>query len=301
MNVRGIGIVFLSVFLSACGSTSNVDDKNKDIVNKTSAKPTKEAMHLPIASETSVFIDELITLDYSNIDQGYIMVKCNTEAHQRIKIQITCNDTTYTYDLNHHDAYEVYPITLGDGSYTIKWLENVEGTRYALIGSLDVEVTLQDQLLPFLFPNQYIDYNQQTKAVDKAFELIQDKQTELERVKAIYDYVTSNVRYDWDKVEAVQGKFVLPIIDETFTSNKGICFDYAALMSTMLRCLNIPTKLITGMVTDGYHAWVEVYIDNIGWITPHVYFDANTWTAMDPTFDAMDRGYEGNYESQNQY
>ena len=33
-----------------------------------------------------------------------------------------------------------------------------------------------------------------------------------------------------------------------------------------------------------YHAWVNVYIDNVGWIDNFIYFDGHDWSLMDPTF-----------------
>lgn len=81
----------------------------------------------------------------------------------------------------------------------------------------------------------------------------------------------------------------------------GICFDYAALMTCMLRVQQIPTKLMTGYVEEGYHSWVEVYLKDIGWIDPRIYFESEVWTLIDPTFDAMDEPYKGSYEVKYNY
>lgn len=296
---KGVGICLL--LLSSCSQSKSVNQFNDGIQNPESEIPTKAMMHLPSADNLFVRSDDLITIDYSHTDQGYFMVKTNTTDHQRLKIQVLFNDQTYNYEIYKDNEYEVFPLSLGNGNYTIRWLENIESTRYAVVGTLDIDVTLQDDTISFVYPNQYVDYDQNTLAVDKSFELTQGVTTKLQRVYLIYQYVIDNVVYDWDKVDAVQGKFVLPKVDEVLKTNKGICFDYASLMATMLRCQNIPTKLITGMVKDGYHAWVEVYIDNVGWISPHIYFDNNTWTRIDATFDAMDKNYNDFYENQFQY
>ena len=48
--------------------------------------------------------------------------------------------------------------------------------------------------------------------------------------------------------------------------------------------------MTTGYVTvDGntiYHAWLSVYIKNIGWIDDIIQFDGKNWSMMDPTFIA---------------
>ena len=157
-------------------------------------------------------------------------------------------------------------------------------------------MTLENEFVPYLYPNQVVDYDTNTLCLQKSFELVKDDKTELDRVQHIYTWVLDNIVYDWDKVEEVQGKYVLPVLDETYQEKKGICFDYAALMSAMLRVQHIPTKVVTGMVDEGYHAWIEVYIENMGWIKPHVYFNNGEWTTMDPTYDAMDQEYDGDYE-----
>ena len=57
-----------------------------------------------------------------------------------------------------------------------------------------------------------------------------------------------------------------PDIEAIMSSRKGICFDYAAVMASMLRSQGIPTKLVMGYVPQGYHAWNEVYFEGVGWV-----------------------------------
>lgn len=287
--------------LILCGCSGSTSFSNEDIDNPTSKSMTIDDIRLPSADGINVGGDDLVSIDYSNTSEGYIMVKTNTSDHAKIKVQLIKDDMTYNYDINKDNDYEVYPLNMGSGTYTIRWLENIEGTRYALIGTLDLDVKLADVNIVFLYPSQYVDYDKDTEAVIKSFELTKEDKTKLDRVYHVYQYVIDHIDYDWDKVDEVQGKFVLPIVDETFETEKGICFDYAALMATMLRVQDIPTKLVTGMVEEGYHAWVEVYIDNIGWIAPHIYFNSDEWTRIDATFDAMDKEYDGYYETKYEY
>ena len=94
---------------------------------------------------------------------------------------------------------------------------------------------------------------------------------------------------------------MLPVVDETLESKKGICFDYAALLAAMLRSQQIPTRLGTGNTTIEYHAWVEVYIEGKGWINPDILLHAKKWSRMDPTFDASDIDYKDDYEDKYYY
>ena len=78
----------------------------------------------------------------------------------------------------------------------------------------------------------------------------------------------------------------LPNVDDTLKTKKGICFDYAALMTAMLRSSGIPTRLDIGYATNIYHAWISTYLDEQGWVDNVIKFDGKNWTMMDPTFAA---------------
>ena len=76
----------------------------------------------------------------------------------------------------------------------------------------------------------------------------------------------------------------LPVVDEVYKSNTGICFDYAAVMATMLRSQGIPTRLEVGYMGEEYHAWISVYTEDTGWINGVIVFDGTSWCLLDPTF-----------------
>ena len=98
---------------------------------------------MPSASGAVTFSGGGATIDASNTSNGYLMVKYSG-GNQRIKVQIT-KGTTYTYDLNARDAFEVYPFTEGSGSYSVKVFENVSGNQYAQLLSQTVSVSLSNE------------------------------------------------------------------------------------------------------------------------------------------------------------
>ena len=117
----------------------------------------------------------------------------------------------------------------------------------------------------------------------KSFDLCVNAKTDTDKLKAIYSWIVSNVSYDYDKASSVKSGY-LPSVDSTLSEKKGICFDYAALMTGMLRSQGIPCKLVVGYAGTVYHAWVNVYIEGTGWIANAIFFDGENWTLMDPTF-----------------
>lgn len=247
----------------------------------------------PDASGSVTFSGGGATIDASNTGNGYLMVKY-TGGNPKVKVQIT-KSNTYTYDLNARNAYEVYPLTEGNGNYSIKVFENVSGSQYAQLMSQNISVSLSNEFGPFLYPNQYVNFNSGSAAVGVASQLAAGKQ-QLEVVKAVYDYVIGHVTYDYAKAQSVQSGY-LPNVDATLSSGTGICFDYAALMAAMLRSQDIPTKLVIGYTGNLYHAWVSVHIEGEGWIDDIIRFDGQSWSYMDPTF--MSTG--GGSESARQY
>ncbi|MDO5550122.1 MAG: transglutaminase-like domain-containing protein [Lachnospiraceae bacterium] len=254
----------------------------------------------PIASGSTTYGNDKVTVDASHSDQGYVMIKYKG-GNSRIKVQIT-KGVTYTYDLNARDTYEVFPLTEGNGSYTIKVFENVSGNQYAQALSQSVQVNLASQYAPFLYPNQYVNFNQNSQAVAVSDQVAAGASAKLDVVTKIFNYVVDNLSYDYDKAAAVQSGY-LPNVDATLNAKKGICFDYAALMTSMLRAQDIPTKLVVGYTGELYHAWISVYLENQGWVENVIYFDGANWSLMDPTcassggkaYGAGDSSYQAKY------
>ena len=60
----------------------------------------------------------------------------------------------YRLDLPGGDAYSVFPLQMGDGVYTVRVMEQVENDLYAMRYGTDIDVRLNDETLPFLYPNQ---------------------------------------------------------------------------------------------------------------------------------------------------
>lgn len=305
MNIKrlkkSVCILLISCILTGCGGG---DDKNYPSEYETSPSPTISELKLPESPGTDVITDDsgLVQIDYSNASQGYLQAKLLHESDKRVRIGITKDGVgNIAYDFTKTGEYETFPFDRGSGSYLIKVYLNISGKKYAVILTQTIDVQLESEQLPFLYPNQIVDYNQNSEAVKKAFELTKDDDTVLKRIATLYNYVVDNVSYDEDKAEKVSDIYVLPIVDKTLDEKKGICFDYAALLAAMLRSQQIPTRLVTGNTTIEYHAWVEVYIQGKGWITPDVLLNAKKWSRMDPTFESSGIDYEDDYEDKYYY
>ena len=243
------------------------------------------AAFYPSAPGTAVKKNTSAVIDYSNAKDGYVMVKWTGEA-VKVAVQVTGpnNHEKYTYYLRTDGNYDVLPLSDGDGTYKFVVCKNVSGTKYASALSLSINVKLEDSLAPFLRPNQYVSYVEDSKAVRLAQELAGNATDNLGKVRAVYNWVVANLSYDYDKARTVRSGY-LPDVDKVMEEKKGICFDYAALMSAMLRSQGVPVKLVVGYTSTGeYHAWINVWSEESGWMDSVIYFDGSSWKLMDPTF-----------------
>lgn len=258
------------------------------VLGATHASANQKPATLPVKAEpktgVTVYENKKASVDASNLSEGYVMVRYTGGKQVKIKVLITGeNGVTYTYNLNNTGVAETFPLTEGNGRYSIKVYENTTGTKYALAFSTQVDLTLRNVFLPYLYPNQYVNYTADCNTVKKAAELTAGKTSDLDKVSAIYYFVTDNFTYDYDLAKTVQSGY-LPNVDQALSTKKGICFDYAAVMASMLRSQNIPCKLVVGYAGTIYHAWIDVYIEGVGWVDKVIYFDGKSWTMMDPTF-----------------
>lgn len=236
--------------------------------------------------ETNLCSDGSTYIDVSNASQGYVCIK-NTNSTKRLKVQIKTDSMTYNYDLNNNGNYEVFPLQMGNAKYTIRVLQNVSGTSYSELYHTDINVTLDSSLLPFLYNNQYVNFSYNSEAIKKSYELCAGCTTDIDKLKVLYSYMTDNIKYDNYKAQTVKSGYI-PDPDAILASKKGICFDYASLLCVMLRAQRIPSQLVIGSAGSNApnHAWNEVYLQNIGWITISIENTKQGWKLMDATFGA---------------
>ena len=274
-------IAIFCLLLGGCSGSSSASRKE----HSGPPRDSTPKVLTPSADGVTVYQNDFASIDTSNTSQGYVMVKYNG-TNEKVKLQITCPDQScYTYLISDRGAYDTFPLTAGNGSYALQVLENVAGDTYTVSLAQSINVSIEDEFLPFLYPNQYVNFHTDSKAVSKGSDLAKDTYSDLDVVQNIYNYVIKNISYDTEKAQNVSYGYV-PDIDDTLSSKKGICFDYAALMTSMLRSQNIPTKLEVGYSGDAYHAWISTYIDDKGWVDDIIQFNGNTWQIMDPTLAA---------------
>lgn len=282
MTVKSIVILLvlgLALFCQACQK-----EPETYVSPSTTIRDNTPNCLVPSADGVTVYSNPYVSVDASNIDEGYVMADYLGDC-PIVKLQLVGPDhMTYTYDLN-GDDYEVFPLSAGNGTYSLGVYENVEGTQYVTVFSQELEVNITNPWGSFLYPNQYVKFDSSSDVVSVAKELVAEAHDDLEAIIMVYNYVVENITYDFDKATTVQSGYV-PDVDEILRNKKGICLDYAAVMASMLRSQRIPTRLEVGYAGNTYHAWISTYVEDQGWVNGIIQFDGLNWSLMDPTFAA---------------
>jgi len=102
---------------------------------------------------------------------------------------------------------------------------------------------------------QYSDWVNYQPIINKINELTANKETELDKIKAIIDWVATSKTYGYPSQDTV--------ID-MFESSTGVCADSAVLTTAMLRFIGVPARVVLPFI-DIAHGYVQFYL-NGEWI-----------------------------------
>ena len=275
-----VPFLFLILILTLSGCS-----KKGSSEASSSFTPGETHVLVPQADGSNTIGGDPLLLDLSHTDQGYFIGTMSGDGG-KINIQLIGPDNvTYKYFIEEADSPTVFPFTAGSGSYTLMAFQNISEDQYASLFSQVIDVELTNDFLPFLYPNQYVNFSPESKASKLALSIVSEDTSDIDALQAIYNYVISHVTYDYELAESVDSDY-LPDVDQTLETGKGICFDYAALTAAMLRSRDIPCKLQIGYAVTVKHAWISIYIRSRGWVDKAVEFSGDSWSRMDTTFDS---------------
>lgn len=258
---------------------------NPSVVDSTTTRDNTPCVLETTAPGVETCGNDYAIIDYSNASDGYIMVNYLGNC-SKVKLQVTGpNSVTYTYDIK--NGYAAIPLPSGAGDYQIAVCENIVDTKYSLSYTTTLTFNEISEFGPYLHPNQYVNFKAENNVVTKAANLAAFCATDLDVVTNVYNYIISNITYDYEKADTVKSGY-LSDVDEILELGTGICLDYASVMTSMLRSQRIPTRLEVGYVGEEmiYHAWISVYIEEIGWLNGVIQFNGKEWSLVDPTFGA---------------
>ncbi len=240
-----------------------------------------------------------MTLDTGSSSQGVVLISINPDlipANVRVKVIIQLGSSSYQYDVNQRGSYQGIPLQ-SSGNCMVLVFKQIDstGTSLAQVMAHSYQVSLASSLKPYTAASILTNFSRSSACVRQANSLCSGVSTQTGKVEAVYNWIVNNIRYDTALASQIQkdkGKYETyqPDPDRTFSSKKGICYDYASLMCAMLRSQGIPTRLVKGLTGPGYHAWNEVFFEGKGWVVVASFqwkeIDGSSWVLFDSTFAA---------------
>ena len=263
--------------------SGNAEKTETNAAPKANIKPF--VIKMPLSNGKKAVKTDSALIDYSNADDGYIAAAYSGKS-EKAKLRVLCGKTQYDHDLSGGGTTEFFPL-MGSGSYTVRVYEQLSGKSYSLAAEASFDVKIKSETEMYLYPNKYSDFDKNSDCVKKASQLCSDKSSTVDKIAAIFGYVTDNISYDKELAKKVKNGLTgyTPDPDRTLKNGKGICFDYASLMTAMCRSQGIPSRIVVGYAKENiYHAWNEIYTEETGWITPELFLKNKGYNIADATF-----------------
>jgi len=136
-----------------------------------------------------------------------------------------------------------------------------------------------------------------TSSSEIALELTKDLNSDIEKARAIYIWITHNISYDYSLLKNLpEYTSAKDMVVYVLKKRTGICQHYSDLFLDMTQSVGLKTFLITGYtrdykgtIADVSHAWNAIKIDS------KYYFIDTTWSAGHIKDDRYIRAFNDNY------
>ena len=257
-------------------TTTSPEEPSKE---EETTKPKDYDINLEMPSADGKLTSDLngYVIDYSNIDSGYVMIKAKVDAEAVVQVRIGDKKGALVgqYVLKISNNYVAIPLTKGNETYCVRIMQKNPATgKYAEKNAITVTPKISNERKPYRIPNVYVYYMKSSTAVKLSYELCDGLTSDEQKVKAIYNYIVKNIKYDYAFAKTATAGYMDS--ERCLKTKSGICGDYSVLFATMCRAQGIPCVVVEGYVTadgDVYHAWNQVYYNK-------------EWHFFDTTFDA---------------
>ncbi|MDQ0416125.1 hypothetical protein J2Z48_000283 [Croceifilum oryzae] len=156
------------------------------------------------------------------------------------------------------------PLRFGAGEYVVGLSLDEGGEYFTPLVDIDVKNSVTADLRDLL-PGSGIE-SDNPEIISLSKKITTNTNSPMEKARAIYKHVATNVSYDLKKKDNYWDDGAL----KTLREGKGICHDYTLTTIALLRASEIPARYIGGDAGEP-HAWVEAKI-------------GDKWITMDPTW-----------------
>lgn len=223
-------------------------------------------------------------IDTSSSSRGYVTVCYDDGTGATVRVGMSFNGGSWSYYSYTMGSSKQYELNGGSGAYTVALYKKV-GSSYATVSQVSFTAIIgqtptgsalgggstagspaqvTSKYAAYLTSVGEISFSSGDSVAKKAASLCKGKDTDQQKILAIYNYIAKNFKYDYDfanKVRSGQIRTYTPIPTSILSNKKGVCYDFSSLFAAMCRTQGIPCKLVKGYSTkiNGYHAWNSVY------------------------------------------
>lgn len=211
-----------------------------------------------------------------------------SENNQRVKIEnISPSPTSITTDTegNVLATFEV-PANRNDEIYVSGyiWVEQDEYLNRPAVTNLTLEeyfekISNDSNLYRYLTATKYWEI-EDPFIIKQAENLLSEKTTVMDLIKADYTYVTDTLEYDSNKANTQDFTRIGAV--SALQGGPSVCMEYSDSMIAILRAQGIPARAAFGyafldseIINRIGHQWVQVWIPDYGWLT------------VDPTYESL--------------
>ena len=147
---------------------------------------------------------------------------------------------------------------------TLKNFSTVKSVRFTPdnVGEYQLCIKVKDATGAVV--KQYFDlsvikpFNPATEIVES---IIDNSMTEIQKVKAIHDWLVNNVEYDIENYNNGTIPDTSYTAEGLFATHKAVCDGYSKAFVKMAECAGLDSLRVTGTGNGGPHAWNQVKVD----------------------------------------
>lgn len=163
-------------------------------------------------------------------------------------------------------------LTSGEGTYTISIMIKKIGNVYSY--GPKINIYTEKEISKYEVECKDIE-SEDKEIVELADRITKGKTTDIEKARSIYEWVSNNINYDYDKLNDQMSSDFTGNYGalNTLKTKKGVCYDYSTLTAALGRAAGLKVKVVLGY-SDGnkeaLHNWNEFYVSS-----------QNTWIKAD--------------------
>ena len=234
------------------------------------AGPRRERLTSPIPQKSTTFPPERKTFRFGSRTPGRSITKKYLKANVTSPVPTKIfAGAEYGNKILHIEVKDpsvtTIPITM---EFTVRRSEHLHNDFTQVSATTKNAPPSSPDMKRWLEPDRLVPLDQKIR--EMSAEITAGKTTELEKARAIYDYVLANMKYDKSGTGWGNGD-----IYWACDAKRGNCTDFHALFIGLARSAGIPAKFEIGLPVPadkasgeigGYHCWAEFYLNGYGWV-----------------------------------